>query len=97
MRQKKRSGNVDMEMPLQVQMKKSYVESLKICQHKHGSTKQSKFYKECDAVTESLTREKVTMLDIAFEKILSDMRPVVRSSPAQQSSSLVANNKPQNL
>ena len=58
MRPKKR---LDIEMPKEVRKIKSYVESLRICQSKHGTGKPPRFDEECDAVAERLTQEKETV------------------------------------
>jgi hypothetical protein len=74
-RRKKRTDYVDIEMPPEVQTIQRYVDSLKICEANHFSKKQpSEFQKECDAVAEKLTKEKVVTLDIVIEKIPSATR-----------------------
>ena len=83
-RRKKRTGEVDIEMPSEVQTIQSYVESLKICQLKHGDGKSPRFQEECDAVAKTLTEEKETTLDIDLKKMPTAMRPVVRLSPERQ-------------
>ena len=70
----KRKKHMDIEMPKEVQMTKKHMESLEICQSKHGTGKPPRFHKECDAVAERLTQEKEeTMLNTDLKKILSAM------------------------
>jgi hypothetical protein len=84
-RRKKRTGYVDIEMPPDVQTIQTYVDSLRLCEANHYSKKQpSEFQKECDAVAKKLTNEKVVTLDIVIEKIPSEMRSVVMSSPVRE-------------
>ena len=56
MRRKRCSGDVDIEMPQEVQKIKTYVDSLKIWEAKHRC-------EECDAVAEKLTKDQVVTLE----------------------------------
>lgn len=75
-RKKCKQKFVTMETMTEIQMMKTYVESLKICKAEQGKEKvRSVFHLACDVVVKLLMQEKAKSFDIVFDKIPLAMGP----------------------